>query len=388
MSDQNQVENTEIQSSDQDESPIEVTPIDLQNSRVRFIPLELNVLTRVAASLPTIVPNVSMVINQAGHWLVKFSPEVAKSLSSGNSEMIKAAGGGFRATAVSNGRFAGNATLTKGIPLNPAQVTTLLWSVATAVTAQKHLADVSTRLQSLENKIDAVKHHLEVDDWAKLGSCVATLEDLRSITQAGIEVFNDPLWSAELLLAERTTREVAEKYRGLLERRHVAPSWHFVGTVDVETLKHEFAENQHIIKIALWASALHISVLTALPMVQPLDASTIKQKWNRHRKALDALYIANRDFTEGIATQLPGSNQISLGGVFDDLTAKMKRQQHIPTGDRAREELEKYNRQFEERIQLLRSSLDATNKRLENPIRLLIERDSNGELTPIGLLED
>ena len=203
-----QPENSEILESNQNKSLVEVTQINLENSQTRFIPLELDVLNRVAASLPHIVPHVVTAASQASHWLVKFSPDVAKGLASRELEMMKA-----------------------------------------------------------------------------------------------------------------------------------------------------------------------------------LDANTTKQKWNRHRKALDSLYTANRNFTDRLTAQLPNSKQFSFGGVFDDLTAKATRQQHIPTGDRARDELEKYNSQFEEKIQLLRSSLDTAHKRLENPIQLLIERDSTGKMIPIGILE-
>jgi hypothetical protein len=102
-------------------------------------------------------------------YLLTFSPEVSRRLMDGSLSLMPAIQGGNRAMAVAaNGQIVEHAIVTSASVLNPVTLTLLVWQSLAAVTAQKYLAEITTRLAHIEKALDEIKAWLNNDRIAKL----------------------------------------------------------------------------------------------------------------------------------------------------------------------------------------------------------------------------
>lgn len=138
---------------------------------LRHVAMPKQVVSSLSAVLQA-VPATAISIAASSSSLVKMilSPELAHSIQNGSAEFMKAATGGFRGTVVSSGAktVVGQASFDKANLLKNAAVATACWQVASVIVAQKHLADISRKLDNIAKDVRDIKQWLEQERIGKL----------------------------------------------------------------------------------------------------------------------------------------------------------------------------------------------------------------------------
>jgi hypothetical protein len=150
-----------------------------------------------------------------------------------NGDLIRAADGvGFRAMAKSANGISEHARLLESANLTTLVNAAAIWQVASVLVAQKHLADISARLQSIEAGIDRLSTFLDNERRSRLTGTYKYLKQLFSALNEG----RLPMQAAgELEPAERDLLSIFDHLEAefLQEARRQAKDGDTFGTEDV-----------------------------------------------------------------------------------------------------------------------------------------------------------
>jgi hypothetical protein len=160
---------------DSDGQPlVEVSRVEFPiQERREDIPLNPRIATSLSNLIPRLAPVTGSIANVAltsGTYVMRFSPDVAEGLAGGTLKLMKAVGGGFRASAVpvAGSNIAGNATLFSATTTHAVAASMAVWQIAAFVVAQKYLADINDHLKRIETEIHSIREWLDNDRHGKL----------------------------------------------------------------------------------------------------------------------------------------------------------------------------------------------------------------------------
>ncbi|MCG3145301.1 MAG: hypothetical protein HONDAALG_02890 [Gammaproteobacteria bacterium] len=145
------------------------TPLDTQNS----ISTSIGRLSQLCQSLPSL-----LVVGEAGG---KRLMEVVI-----NGDLVRAAdGNGLRAFMMTSNRITQNARLYEASNLQNMVNAVAIWQIASVVVAQKHLADISIKLDEIKGGIQAISQFLDNQRKSRIRATCAYLEEVYQAIQGG-----------------------------------------------------------------------------------------------------------------------------------------------------------------------------------------------------------
>lgn len=187
-----------------------------------------------------------------------------------NGDLVRAKDGvGLRAWAVNaNNQFSEHARLFDTKNLQTMVNVAAVWQVASVVVAQKHLADISAKLDDIRNGIQEIAHALDEGRRAKITGTHKYLE-LAAMAVSKGEL--SPAIRVELESCDRELLQIQHHLQQELERRCLQPVQHneFAGTFDLEkdtVSKYEELKNvAKDMRLAQRTRALSSHVLSLYP---------------------------------------------------------------------------------------------------------------------------
>lgn len=151
---------------------------------------------------------------------VKFSPEVMKGLKDGTLELTKDASGELLPIARHSGskEFAETARLMKG-GIKLATVASASLQVATILTAQAHLAEITDSLKRIESKLDDIHWFQKEEKRGEIRGCVDLLRQYLSAIESGdIDQKQSTEFSWMIEQVEKTCLGIAHLGKGEFRR--------------------------------------------------------------------------------------------------------------------------------------------------------------------------
>jgi len=145
------------------------TPLDAQNS----ISTSIGRLSQLCQSMPSL-----LVAGEAGG---KRLMEVVI-----NGDLVRAAdGNGLRAFTITSNRITQNARLFEASNLQNIVNAAAIWQIASVVIAQKHLADISIKLDEIKDGIQAISKFLDNQRKSRIRATCAYLEEVYQAIHGG-----------------------------------------------------------------------------------------------------------------------------------------------------------------------------------------------------------
>ena len=144
-------------------------------------------------------------ISQFNHWLSHLPAVVTASVGNSTrlmtcsfdySQLVKAKDGSGAIGAVrksGSSKFGAQARFQQAEGLKAMVNVNLVFNVASQLLAQKHLADINERLQTIEQKVDAIQMHLKTSRFAKIRTLREHLHIIGILLESGAEITKDTL---------------------------------------------------------------------------------------------------------------------------------------------------------------------------------------------------
>ncbi len=145
-------------------------------------------IQHMLSQIPQAAFSAILLHQMSGQVVLSWAPEVAAQLAQSTANVMLAVTGGFRGQAVDvvTNQVIGQASF------HPVSVTTLGlasgWQILSLVVAQKHLSDISARLEQIEQKVDELRELLDADLLAEIrGDAGHLVGIVRAVSASGSE---------------------------------------------------------------------------------------------------------------------------------------------------------------------------------------------------------
>lgn len=259
--------------SDAERPGVRIAPLsDAERFRkAKTLPVNSDLGTRLSAGLQA-VPSLLVAEGHRGKQLMEV---VIKG------DLVRAADGlGMRAWAVgANNKIVEQAKLFDSNKLQAMVGAAAVWQVASVVVAQKHLADISAKLDEIREGVQDLSHFLEEERRAKV---TGTYEYLATVASAISKGELSPAVRTELESCDRELVQVQHHLQSELERRCAKAVEHkeFAGTGDLEkesVAKYDkLADLAKDMRLTLKTRALAWHVLSLFPGEPGLKESKLE----------------------------------------------------------------------------------------------------------------
>lgn len=131
------------------------------------------------------VVNLAKDVATARKVVIMANPDLLKKINQGEAFWQRAKGGGFRANIVdAEGKIIGQGKFSHAI--SPVQVVGAVWNTLALITGQKFLADISAKLTSIQNKVNAIYEFLEDTQVARLQGAMRYMQSVYSTIDKGL----------------------------------------------------------------------------------------------------------------------------------------------------------------------------------------------------------
>lgn len=154
-------------------------------------------------------------------YIMRFSPEIAKGIADGTLSIMNATEGGLRAIAVNTRtkEIVKHATLIPASSLHLVSTVTVVWQALAMVTLQHYLPEIKSKLENIQEGLNAVKDHMESKDYAILQSSLKQIKEISLIFESP-DLDRDERIAAITTLKgiERDCGEVYYTYSKLMNR--------------------------------------------------------------------------------------------------------------------------------------------------------------------------
>jgi tetratricopeptide (TPR) repeat protein len=156
-------------------------------------------------------------------YVLRFSPEVTKQLTSGSATIMQSLAyrDGIRATAINSvtKRVIGHGTLVPIASINPLGAAVAIWQVLCIVTAQHYLSTIQQQLGHIQGEISDIKSWLESSDQAKLTNNFKTLHRIKDIlNEQHLKETDIHILAQQVLNIDRESGAILEHSRFLMEQ--------------------------------------------------------------------------------------------------------------------------------------------------------------------------
>lgn len=364
-----------------------IEPFSESNHAVlRHVEMPKQVVSSLSAVFQA-VPATAISIAASSSNLVKMilSPELAHSIQNGSAEFMKAATGGFRGTVVSSGAktVVGQASFDKASLLKNAAVATACWQVASVIVAQKHLADISRKLDNIAKDVRDIKQWLEQERIGKLEGNINYLKGIgTALLQGALPHDQLSAYHTNIEEIERECNQIIASqlnyidylYKNMPEYSKIEGTF---GTAqEVSAISNIIEEFSEIYKPILLAQKVRIAACAILSAM-PDKEEFVKLRANKIKEEIQVLPY-QKDIYHSIKDLIMKIDSIFT---FNDTIEERKRELYTKI-DNARGFLN-------ESKEFLNIEIGINDRLLlekKKPIEIIVERYPNGQISQICTL--